>query len=173
MKTDLNYHHHSKSFGLKNRWLTIITTYVTVKRHHVQFSLNGLYFFDAEHKIIMLSLSSVCKWLAPSIWGKVPPAQKVTNYPIIRMAKVALGGLVVSVLPTEGDGFLRVIKIRSTTSFGGEVKPSVPRRRFTACKRTLRAWIELVILVSKIQRPFLTQVSWLTARWLWQSHQDE
>jgi hypothetical protein len=60
---------------------------------------------------------------------------------------VALGGLVVSVLatgpkfgpagsiPTEGDGFLRVIKIRSTTSFGGEVKPSDPCRRFTACKR--------------------------------------
>jgi hypothetical protein len=42
---------------------------------------------------------------------------------------VALGGLVVSVLATEPkvrgfdpDGFLRVIKIRSTTSFGGEVK---------------------------------------------------
>jgi hypothetical protein len=52
---------------------------------------------------------------------------------------VALGGLVVSVLatgPTEGDGFLRVIKIRSTTFFGGEVKPWVPCRRFTACKRT-------------------------------------
>jgi hypothetical protein len=27
--------------------------------------------------------------------------------------------------------------------------------------------------VSKIQRPFLTQVSWLTARWLWQSYPDE
>jgi hypothetical protein len=44
---------------------------------------------------------------------------------------VDLGGLVVSVLatgprfagsiPTEVDVFLRVIKIRSTTSFGGEV----------------------------------------------------
>jgi hypothetical protein len=39
----------------------------------------------------------------------------------------------------EDDGLLRVIKIRSTTSFGGEVKPSVPCRRFTACKITLRA----------------------------------
>ena len=28
-------------------------------------------------------------------------------------------------------------KILSTPSFGGEVKPSVPRRRFTACKRSL------------------------------------
>ena len=28
-------------------------------------------------------------------------------------------------------------KILSTPSFGGEVKPSVPFRRFTACKRSL------------------------------------
>jgi len=31
----------------------------------------------------------------------------------------------------------RVKKILSTPSFGGEVKPSVPCRRFTACKRSL------------------------------------
>jgi hypothetical protein len=46
---------------------------------------------------------------------------------------LVLGGLVGSVLaiglqvyghPAEGDGFLRAIKIRSTASFGGEVKPS-------------------------------------------------
>jgi hypothetical protein len=30
-------------------------------------------------------------------------------------------------------------KIRSMPSFGREVKPSVPCRRFTACKRSLRA----------------------------------
>ena len=30
-------------------------------------------------------------------------------------------------------------KILSTPSFGGEVKPSVPCRRFTACKRFLNA----------------------------------
>jgi hypothetical protein len=52
-------------------------------------------------------------------------------------------GIVVCSIPAEVDGFLRVIKIRSTTSFGGEVKPSLPCRRFTACKRTLRAWIEM------------------------------
>jgi hypothetical protein len=62
----------------------------------------------------------------------------------IYLSTVALGGLVVSVLATGPkvrgfDGFLRVIQIRSTTSFGEEVKPSVPCRRFTACKRTLRA----------------------------------
>jgi hypothetical protein len=62
-----------------------------------------------------------------------------------RTTGVALGGLVVSVLatgpkvrgfkPGRGRWILRVIsdKIRSTPSFGGEVKPSVPCRRFTAC----------------------------------------
>jgi hypothetical protein len=39
--------------------------------------------------------------------------------------------------PVEDDGLLRVITIRGTTSFGGEVKPSVPCHRFTACKKTL------------------------------------
>jgi hypothetical protein len=62
---------------------------------------------------------------------------------------VALGGLVVSVLatgpkvrgfkPGRGRWIFKGDKIRSTPSFGGEVKPSVPCRRFTACKRTLRA----------------------------------
>jgi hypothetical protein len=50
--------------------------------------------------------------------------------------KVSLGGIVVMVLaiglkltgsnPAEGDGLLVAIKIHSTTSFGGEVKPSSP-----------------------------------------------
>jgi hypothetical protein len=29
--------------------------------------------------------------------------------------------------PADDNGFLRAIKIRSTASFGGEVKPSVPQ----------------------------------------------
>jgi hypothetical protein len=31
--------------------------------------------------------------------------------------------------PDEDDGFLRAIKFHSTTSFGGEVKSSVPHRK--------------------------------------------
>jgi hypothetical protein len=38
--------------------------------------------------------------------------------------------------PTEGGGFLWVIKIPS--------KPSVPCRRFTACKRTLQSMNEML-----------------------------
>jgi hypothetical protein len=53
-----------------------------------------------------------------------------------------------SLMDFKGD------KIRSAPSFGGEVKPSVPCRRFTACKRTLRALESC--FVGKIQRPFLT-----------------
>ena len=39
--------------------------------------------------------------------------------------------------PTEAVGFFRAKKILNTPSFGGEVKPPVPCRRFTACKRSL------------------------------------
>ena len=39
--------------------------------------------------------------------------------------------------PAEAVGFLGAKKILSMPSFGGEVKPSVPCRRFAACKRSL------------------------------------
>ena len=39
--------------------------------------------------------------------------------------------------PAKAVGFLGAKKILSTPSFGGEVKPSVPCRRFAACKRSL------------------------------------
>jgi len=35
---------------------------------------------------------------------------------------------------TEDDEFLRELKVRSTTSFGGEVKPSVPSRKILHVK---------------------------------------
>ena len=41
--------------------------------------------------------------------------------------------------PDEAVRFYRAKKILSTPSFGGEVKPSVPCRSFTACKRFLNA----------------------------------
>ena len=39
--------------------------------------------------------------------------------------------------PAEAVGFFRAKKILSTPSFGGELKSSVPCRRFAACKRFL------------------------------------
>ena len=38
--------------------------------------------------------------------------------------------------PARVDGFFQIVKILSMTSFGREVKPGVPCRRFTARKRT-------------------------------------
>ena len=48
-------------------------------------------------------------------------------------------------------------KILSTPSFGGEVKPSVPCHRFTACKRFLNAMWNSGIS-GKIHRPFLAHI---------------
>jgi hypothetical protein len=42
---------------------------------------------------------------------------------------LAIGHKVRGFKPDEVDGFFRAIKIRSTTSFGGEVKPSVTCRK--------------------------------------------
>ena len=39
--------------------------------------------------------------------------------------------------PSRSPRIFRAKKILSTPSFGGEVKPSVPCRRFAACKRSL------------------------------------
>ena len=50
---------------------------------------------------------------------------------------LAFGTQVRGFKPGRSRGFLRAKKILSTPSFGGEVKPSVPCRRFAACKRSL------------------------------------
>jgi hypothetical protein len=53
----------------------------------------------------------------------------------LTMKTSRLGGIMVSVpkvrsfKPGRGDGFLRAIKICSTTSFGAEVKPEAPCRK--------------------------------------------
>jgi hypothetical protein len=69
---------------------------------------------------------------------KLDLPQNMGNIVYINGLLIALGGLVVSVLaiwrkvrglkPARGRCTLRVKQIRSTTSFGGEVKPSVPCR---------------------------------------------
>jgi hypothetical protein len=48
--------------------------------------------------------------------------------------------------PSRGDGFLRAIKIRSTPSFGWEVKPLAP-------SKILRH----VIITSKIERSYFVR----------------
>jgi len=68
-------------------------------------------------------------------------------------------------------GFLRVKKILTTPSFGGEVKPSVPCRRFAACKRSLNG-VEVVIsakLPDNISHPqfHLSLLGSLALSWTW------
>ena len=47
--------------------------------------------------------------------------------------------------PSQSRQIFKGVKILSTPSFGGEVKPSVPCRRFATCKRVLND-LEVVIL---------------------------
>jgi len=69
------------------------------------------------------SATTTQQWLVAVVWGSC-----------------CLGGVDINVLATrpkcrrfetsrQGDGFLRVIKIHSTPSFGWEVKLEVPRRK--------------------------------------------
>jgi hypothetical protein len=90
-------------------------------------------------------------------------------------------GLVVSVLDsgTQVRGFnlgwsrriFQAKKILSTPSFGGEVKPSVPCRKFAACKRSVHLpWKSHAVgkIASAISRPYfpplLIQVSHVAGR---------
>jgi hypothetical protein len=69
------------------------------------------------------------------------------------------GDLVVAHLsldPTEEDGFLKTNKIRSTTSFGGEVKPSVPCRKILRHVKNPYEY-EKRYFVEKIQQTFLAK----------------
>ena len=54
-----------------------------------------------------------------------------------RGSVLAFGPQVRGFKPGRSRRIFKGEKILSTPSFGGEVKPSVPRRRFAACKRSL------------------------------------
>jgi len=63
-------------------------------------------------------------------------------------------------------------KILSTPSFGGEVKPSVPCRRFAACKRSLelrgsQILGEICRNISRPQRVSPSAAGGLSRRWTW------
>ena len=74
--------------------------------------------------------------------------------------------------PAEAVGFLRAKKILSTPSFGGEVKPSVPCRRFAACKRSLelrgnRILGQICRNISRPRRVPPSAARGLSIRWTW------
>jgi hypothetical protein len=79
------------------------------------------------------------------------PYKTTGKITVLYILIVALGGLVISVLANRPRAMdFKGDKIRSTPSFGGEVKLSDPFRRFTACERTLEHG---KMFVGKIQRP--------------------
>ena len=86
-----------------------------------------------------------------------------------RGSVLAFGTQVRGFKPGRSRRIFQGEKILSTPSFGGEVKPSVLCRRFTACKRFLNATWKSGIS-GKIQRPFLAHiVPPLAARISWKT----
>ena len=67
-----------------------------------------------------------------------------TNIPPIMIISRAFSTQVRGFKPSRSRRIFKVEKILSTPSFVGEVKPSVPCRRFAACERSLNG-VEVVI----------------------------
>ena len=74
-----------------------------------------------------------------------------------RGSVLAFGTQVRGFKPGRSRRILQGEKILSTPSFGREVKPFVPCRRFTACKKSLNVTWKSTFS-GKIHRPFLAQV---------------
>ena len=62
-----------------------------------------------------------------------------------RVSVLAFGTQVFGFNPDRSRWIFQGVKILSTPSFGGEVKPSVPCRRFTGCKISLNVTWKLGI----------------------------
>jgi len=74
--------------------------------------------------------------------------------------------------PGQSRRIFKGEKILSTPSFGGEVKPAVPCRRFAACKRSLelrgsRILDEICQNISRPRRVPLSAARGLSRRWTW------
>jgi hypothetical protein len=74
-----------------------------------------------------------------------------------RGSVLAFGTQVHEFKPGQSRRIYQSEKILSTPSFAGEVKPAVPCRRLTACKRSLNATWKSGIS-GKIHRPFLAHL---------------
>ena len=86
-----------------------------------------------------------------------------------RGSVLAFGTQVRGFKPDRSRWIFQGEKILGTPSFGGEVKPSVPCRRFTSCKRSLNVPGSRAFS-GKIQGPFLARVVHI---WLLGSLEDD
>jgi hypothetical protein len=89
-----------------------------------------------------------------------------------RGSVLAFGTQVRGFKPGRSRWIFKGEKIFGTPSFGGEVKPSVPRRRFAACKRSLqlrgsRIVDEIVGIFLAHEEFHLTLLGGLSRRWTW------
>ena len=89
-----------------------------------------------------------------------------------RDSVLAFGTQVREFKPGRSRRIFKGEKILSTPSFGGEVKPSVPCRRFAACKKSLELGGSRILdeIFRKISRPRRVPPSaarGLSRRWTW------
>jgi len=111
------------------------------------------------------------------------PVKQIIRYPAKRLlymtyyrlrwsrgSVLAFGTHVRGFKPGRSRRIFKGEKILSTLSFGGEVQPSVPRRRFAACKRSLelrgsRILDEICRNISRPRRVPPSTVRGLSRRW--------
>jgi len=89
-----------------------------------------------------------------------------------RGSVLAFGTQVCGFKPGRSRRIFKGEKILSTPSFGGEAKPSVPCRRFAACKRSLelrgsRILDEICRNISRPRRVLPSAARGLSRRWTW------
>ena len=63
----------------------------------------------------------------------------ISGFGGVEVSVLAFGTRVRGFKPGRSRRIFRAKKFLSTPSFGGKVKPSVPCRKFTACKRTQKS----------------------------------
>jgi hypothetical protein len=97
--------------------------------------------FNSAFKGLILQSIAEFSGQLLALFGKIKNNLKVSFYAQRlrwpRGSVLAFGTQVRGFAPDRSRRIFRAKKFLSTPSFGGEVKPSVPCRSFTACKRSL------------------------------------
>ena len=98
--------------------------------HPFVFKCNTPFFGDRFYRLLQTCFFQKKKTVTNSWWKRLRWS---------RGSVLAFGTQVRGIKPGLSRRIFQGEKILSMPSFGGEVKPSVPCRRFTACKRFLNA----------------------------------
>ena len=92
-----------------------------------------------ELKFYMLSIfkSRICSIIIIKFWVLIWQYQNLNSTSVVQWLSYSpLDPRFAGSIPAWVDGFFQSVKILSMTSFGREVKPWAPCRRFTTRKRT-------------------------------------